>query len=98
MMLIPEEHMFLVRPISFSGPNDEWNFPQLDGTIVAPTNAGAWGRGLLQWLQFTKLVGISIQGKGTIEGSGSVWWQDEPFEDPQLICNQTATVFYVVCI
>lgn len=57
-------------------------FSQLDGTIIAPSNANAWGRGLLQWLEFTKLVGITIQGKGTIDGSGSVWWQDYPFEDP----------------
>ena len=54
----------------------------MDGTIIAPTNSNAWGRGLLQWLEFTKLVGTTIQGKGTIDGSGSVWWQDYPFEDP----------------
>jgi len=56
--------------------------PQLDGTIIAPTNSNVWGRGLFQWLEFTKLVGITIQGDGTIDGSGSVWWQDYPFEDP----------------
>lgn len=57
------------------------NFYQLDGTIIAP-NSNAWGRGLFQWLEFTKLVGITIQGKGTIDGSGSVWWQENPFNDP----------------
>lgn len=55
---------------------------QLDGTIIAPTNAKAWGSGLLQWLEFTKLRGITIRGKGTIDGRGSVWWQDAPLEDP----------------
>lgn len=50
--------------------------------IIAPTNSKAWGGGLLQWLEFTKLRGITIQGKGVIDGRGSVWWQDSPFDDP----------------
>jgi hypothetical protein len=49
-------------------------FPQLEGTIIAPTNAKSWGGGLLQWLEFTKLRGITIRGNGVIEGRGSVWW------------------------
>ena len=55
---------------------------QLDGKIIAPTNPKFWGGGLLQWLEFSKLVGITVQGKGTIDGQGSVWWQDQPFDDP----------------
>ncbi|KAG6758988.1 hypothetical protein NC652_024881 [Populus alba x Populus x berolinensis] len=82
-MIVPAEYAFLVGPISFSGPYCQANIVfQLDGTIIAPTNSNAWGRGLFQWLDFTKLVGITIQGEGTIDGSGSVWWQDYPFEDP----------------
>ncbi|KAJ6903933.1 hypothetical protein NC651_021178 [Populus alba x Populus x berolinensis] len=82
-MIVPAEYAFLVGPISFSGPYCQADIVfQLDGTIIAPSNANAWGRGLFQWLEFTKLVGITIQGKGTIDGSGSVWWQDYPFEDP----------------
>ncbi|XP_054809647.1 polygalacturonase At1g48100 [Prosopis cineraria] len=82
-MLIPADYVFLVGPISFSGPFCKPNIVfQLDGTIVAPTNPKAWGRGLLQWLDFIKLVGITIQGKGIIDGRGSVWWQDHPFDNP----------------
>ncbi|XP_072994092.1 polygalacturonase At1g48100-like [Typha latifolia] len=74
-VLVPAEYEFLVGPISFSGPNCQPNIVfQLEGTIIAPTNAKAWGSGLLQWLEFTKLRGITIQGSGIIEGRGSVWW------------------------
>lgn len=62
-----------------------WNlfwFLQLDGTIIAPTNAKYWGSGLLQWLEFTKLVGITVKGSGTIDGNGAVWWKDAPYGDP----------------
>uniref|UniRef100_A0A2C9UST4 Polygalacturonase n=1 Tax=Manihot esculenta TaxID=3983 RepID=A0A2C9UST4_MANES len=55
---------------------------KLDGTMVAPTNSNIWGKGLLWWIEFTKLKGITVQGTGTIDGSGSVWWQDYPFDDP----------------
>ncbi|KAK7250576.1 hypothetical protein RIF29_33095 [Crotalaria pallida] len=82
-MLIPADYVFFVGPISFSGPYCKPNIVfQLDGTIVAPTNPNAWGRGLLQWLDFTKLVGITIQGNGIIDGRGSLWWEDTQFDNP----------------
>ncbi|KAF2292762.1 hypothetical protein GH714_028165 [Hevea brasiliensis] len=82
-MLVPAEYVFLVGPVSFSGPYCQANIVfQLYGTIIAPTNSNVWGKGLLWWIEFTKLKGITIQGTGTIDGSGSVWWQDYPFDDP----------------
>ncbi|XP_034700586.1 polygalacturonase At1g48100 [Vitis riparia] len=82
-IVVPSEYVFLVGPISFSGPYCEANIVfQLDGTIIAPTNAKAWGSGLLWWIEFTKLKGITIRGNGVIDGKGSVWWQDSPFDDP----------------
>lgn len=55
---------------------------QLDGKIIASTSSGAWGSGLLQWIEFTKLKGITIRGKGVIDGQGSVWWNDLPTYSP----------------
>ncbi|CAL9121246.1 Glycosyl hydrolases family 28 [Musa troglodytarum] len=74
-VVVPEEYEFLVGPISFSGPYCQPNIVfQLDGMIIAPTDARYWGSGLLWWIEFTKLRGITIQGSGIIEGRGSVWW------------------------
>ncbi|KAJ7943656.1 Polygalacturonase [Quillaja saponaria] len=82
-MLVPAGFVFLVGPISFSGPYCKPNIVfQLDGTIIAPTDSKIWGRGLLHWLEFIKLVGVTFQGKGVVDGRGSVWWQDHPYEDP----------------
>ncbi|CAI0386305.1 unnamed protein product [Linum tenue] len=89
VMLVPEKYQFLVGPISFSGPYCQKGITfQVDGTIVAPMNSNAWGKGLLQWLEFSKLVEITIQGKGTIDGSGSVWWQDNPYVEPDNLAPQ----------
>ncbi|XP_073130983.1 polygalacturonase At1g48100-like isoform X2 [Henckelia pumila] len=82
---VPAEYVFLVGPISFSGPNCQHNIVfQLDGKIVAPTSSKAWGSGLLQWLEFTKLVGLRVTGSGTIDGNGAVWWQGSSYEDDPL--------------
>ncbi|XP_004509758.1 polygalacturonase At1g48100-like [Cicer arietinum] len=83
-MLIPADYVFYVGPIAFSGPYCKPNIVfQVDGTIIAPTNANVWGRGILQWLDFTKLVGFTIQGNGIVDGRGSVWWQDTtPYNNP----------------
>ncbi|KAE8654413.1 Helicase-like protein [Hibiscus syriacus] len=49
-VVVPAESVFLVGPISFSGPYCQAN--------------------------------IVFQGKGIIDGRGSGWWQDAPYEDP----------------
>ncbi|KAF6165313.1 hypothetical protein GIB67_042729 [Kingdonia uniflora] len=80
---VPSDFVFFVGPISFSGPYCESNIVfQLNGTIIAPTSSKAWGSGLFQWLEFTKLNGITIQGGGIIDGRGSVWWNDSSLEEP----------------
>ncbi|XP_031474804.1 polygalacturonase At1g48100-like [Nymphaea colorata] len=82
-MVVPAEHEFLVRPVSFSGPYCQPNIVfQLDGTILAPTSASAWGSGLLQWLEFTKLKGLTVQGQGVIDGRGAAWWGGTQSYDP----------------
>ncbi|KAF0906723.1 hypothetical protein E2562_012543 [Oryza meyeriana var. granulata] len=81
-VLVPSELEFLVGPISFSGPYCKPNILfQLEGTIVAPTSAKAWGSGLLQWIEFTKLNGISIQGNGIINSRGQQWWTYSDTDD-----------------
>uniref|UniRef100_A0A0E0MZR3 Polygalacturonase n=1 Tax=Oryza rufipogon TaxID=4529 RepID=A0A0E0MZR3_ORYRU len=83
-VVVPSELEFLVGPISFSGPYCKPNILfQLDGTIVAPTSAKAWGSGLLQWIEFTKLNGVSIQGNGIINGRGQQWWTYSDIDDDE---------------
>lgn len=55
---------------------------QLDGKIIAPTSSGAWRSGPIQWIEFGKLQGITVRGKGVLDGQGSVWWNDSPTYNP----------------
>ncbi|XP_010551910.1 PREDICTED: polygalacturonase At1g48100 isoform X2 [Tarenaya hassleriana] len=82
-LVAPTGSTFLVGPISFLGTDCAENIAfQLDGKIIAPTSASAWGSDLLQWIEFKTLKGIAVRGKGTIDGQGSVWWNDSPNYDP----------------
>ncbi|KAF5958692.1 hypothetical protein HYC85_005917 [Camellia sinensis] len=82
-MVVPSGSVFLLKPISFSGSNCKSNIVfQLDGKIIATTSSDAWGSGTLQWLEFTKLQGITVRGKGVIDGQGSVWWNNSPADNP----------------
>lgn len=65
---------------------------QVDGKIIAPTSSEPWGSGPLQWLQFTELKGITIFGKGIIDGQGAVWWDGTrkmPSTKPTVATNLT---------
>ncbi|KAL6518823.1 hypothetical protein OROHE_017576 [Orobanche hederae] len=74
-VLVPPGSTFLVNPIPFSGKSCVSKIIfQLEGTMVAPQNSGAWSSKPLQWLDFTAVDGLIIQGKGVIDGQGSVWW------------------------
>ncbi|KAI3522477.1 hypothetical protein L1887_00281 [Cichorium endivia] len=82
-IIVPSPYKFLLGPITFSGPYCQQNIVfQIDGTIIAPSSFKPYGSGLFQWILFTKLVGLTIQGRGTIDGSGSIWWKNSPLDDP----------------
>ncbi|GLT33245.1 hypothetical protein SLA2020_078490 [Shorea laevis] len=82
-VMVPSGSVFLVGPISFSGPTCQANMIfQIDGKIMAATSSGAWKSDLLQWIEFTQLKGITIRGKGIIDGQGSSWWNTSPTYDP----------------
>ncbi|XP_008782487.1 polygalacturonase At1g48100 [Phoenix dactylifera] len=89
-IIVPSKYEFLVGPISFDGPNCGDNIVfELDGEIIAPTDPKPWGSGLLQWLEFKKLRGLTIRGKGIIEGHGNAWWSNKSqFDDDAQPSNE----------
>ncbi|KAL6272648.1 hypothetical protein ACE6H2_023340 [Prunus campanulata] len=48
--------------------------PQIQGSIVAPNNIGAWTNKEM-WIQFSNVQGLSVNGGGRIDGNGAVWWK-----------------------
>jgi polygalacturonase len=76
-VVVPAGYRFVVGPVTFTGDSCQPNTVfQLDGTIVANTDSGAWcsGNAVQQWLEFRSCTGLTIQGSGTVDGQGSHWW------------------------
>ncbi|XP_057812613.2 polygalacturonase At1g48100-like [Cryptomeria japonica] len=78
---IPVDHRFLVGPLTFSGPCKSNIVFQVDGSIIVQVNPKAWTSKLVEWINFEILNGITIAGKGTLDGQGAVWWKISKLQD-----------------
>ncbi|XP_059308468.1 probable polygalacturonase At1g80170 [Lycium ferocissimum] len=76
VFLVPAGHSYLVNATRFRGPCVGRLRVQIEGTIVAPGDPNNWDftkNGRI-WLGFFNLTGVTLQGGGFIDGSGSKWW------------------------
>jgi hypothetical protein len=50
--------------------------PQIDGVLMPPDGPTSWPEGdsRRQWITFYKTDGVTLTGRGTIEGNGEEWW------------------------
>ncbi|XP_042003012.1 polygalacturonase ADPG1-like isoform X2 [Salvia splendens] len=77
-LYVPPETIFLVHPLIFHGP---CNTPIINflilGTMIAPESPSLWDeRDASQWLAFTNIDGLNIDGYGygVVDGKGESWW------------------------
>jgi len=57
-----------------------YSFMQFDGKIVAPINKAAWSESkLFRWVSFKEIIGLTVNGSGTIHGRGSSFWKVKIF-------------------
>ncbi|CAO2836679.1 unnamed protein product [Amaranthus hypochondriacus] len=76
-IVVPQGYTFLLQPFVFNGPCKTSTLVfQLDGTIIAPDGPESWPNEIrkTQWIIFHKTHGLSVQGKGLINGRGHKWW------------------------
>ncbi|XP_059064638.1 polygalacturonase At1g48100-like [Cryptomeria japonica] len=77
---IPANYSFVVGPITFSGPCQSSIVFMVDGNIVAHLNPRTWPSKRLQWINFSKVHGINVMGKGVLDGQGAAWWKLSEFD------------------
>ncbi|CAN6229199.1 unnamed protein product [Urochloa humidicola] len=76
-MLVPPQGTFLVGPVNFQGPCASGRITvQILGKIVAPpSTASTWSSvENLYWLMFSRVDGLTVTGKGVLDGNGQSWW------------------------
>ncbi|PVH38886.1 hypothetical protein PAHAL_5G380200 [Panicum hallii] len=75
-LLVPSDGVFTITSTIFAGPCKSTLTFQIDGVLMPPDGPASWpaADSRRQWLVFYKADGVTLAGKGTIEGNGEEWW------------------------
>ncbi|KAL3755318.1 hypothetical protein ACJRO7_002378 [Eucalyptus globulus] len=95
VLVVPEKN-YLLGPITFSGPcQDDITF-QINGIIRASDDRSAYDGDRRHWIMFDGVQNLVVQGGGTFDGNGLIWWQNSCKINKALPCKDapTALTFY----
>nr|GLL24585.1 polygalacturonase-like [Ipomoea trifida] len=82
---------YLLRPISFSGPCKSAITVQIYGSIEASDDRSDYSDDRSHWLKFSSVQNLMVEGDGTINGNGKIWWQNSCKVDKSLPCENAPT-------
>ncbi|EXB93622.1 hypothetical protein L484_018006 [Morus notabilis] len=96
VMVVPEDHNYLLKPIRFSGPCESKITLQILGTLEASDDRSDYEEDERQWLMFDGVDNLVVSGGGTINGNGKIWWKNSCKINEDLPCKgaPTAITFY----
>lgn len=97
VFLVPHGKNYLVKPINFNGPcKSDHLTAQISGRIIAPHDPCRWNpQDRNEWLMFSKVQGLTINGGGIIDGTGQKWWDGDCNRDQNHICQSVPTAFMI---
>ena len=49
---------------------------QIYGTLQASADRSAYSKDLTRWLVFENVQNLAVEGGGTINGNGKIWWEN----------------------
>ncbi|GJR17109.1 probable polygalacturonase [Tanacetum coccineum] len=96
-LIIPADITFLLSPVSFNGPCKSSTIHiQLLGNITAPKTRDGWKDCVKTrfWIYFTLVRGLTIDGTGTLDGQGSIWWDNQGKDEP---CDRPTALHFHEC-
>ncbi|XP_010695185.2 polygalacturonase QRT2 isoform X1 [Beta vulgaris subsp. vulgaris] len=97
VLLVPRHKKYRLRPIKFSGPCHSPLIIKIKGTIEASTNIANY-KNRQQWLVFENLRNFKVEGGGTIDGRGHIWWQNSCKVNKTKPCQHAPTaVTFIGC-
>ncbi|XP_068638593.1 polygalacturonase-like [Aristolochia californica] len=92
VLVVPENKNYLLKQISFSGPCRSNITVKIDGTIHASSSMSDWeGLNRRHWIVFLKVSGLTVEGSGTINGNGEVWWENSCKRNKSQPCKDAPT-------
>ena len=60
---------------------------QIDGVLEASDDTSDYRHDPLHWLEFMNVQNLSVQGDGTINGNGNIWWQNSCKRNKKLVSH-----------
>ncbi|WJX11165.1 Polygalacturonase 1 [Trifolium repens] len=91
-IVVVAKRNYLVKPITFSGPCKSNNIKfQISGTIQASDNPSDYNQDPTHWLMFDSIQKLTVNGGGTIDGNGNIWWQNSCKKNKKLPCKNAPT-------
>uniref|UniRef100_A0A5B7B9H6 endo-polygalacturonase n=1 Tax=Davidia involucrata TaxID=16924 RepID=A0A5B7B9H6_DAVIN len=96
VLVVPKNRIYHLKPITFSGPCKSALTMKIYGTIKASSHPSDYKRDRRHWLVFNNLQNLVVEGGGTINGNGRIWWQNSCKINKSLPCQDapTAVTFY----
>ncbi|GAB4832586.1 Polygalacturonase 1 [Ancistrocladus abbreviatus] len=74
VIVVPRDNKYTLKPITFSGPCYAGITFKIDGTLEASKDQSDYQRNLKRWIVFDKVSDLKVEGEGTVDGNGQVWW------------------------
>ncbi|RZC43850.1 hypothetical protein C5167_036799 [Papaver somniferum] len=76
LILVPSNKIYLLKPIKFSGACKSPITMMVYGTIDASTDRADYRRDSRHWILFQNVQNLKIEGGGTFNGKGDIWWKN----------------------
>ncbi|KAI3966024.1 hypothetical protein MKX01_010981 [Papaver californicum] len=96
VILVPLNKRYLLKPITFFGPCKSPITMMVYGTIEASADRSDYKRDSRHWILFQNVQNLKIEGGGTFDGKGDIWWKNSCKIDKSRPCvtAPTALTFY----
>ncbi|KAK1413307.1 hypothetical protein QVD17_35079 [Tagetes erecta] len=72
--VVPKNKVYHLKPITFSGPCSPNFKVKIYGTIKASSRQSDYDEDRRRWIVFEDLENLIVEGGGTINGNGRIWW------------------------
>ncbi|XP_071720675.1 polygalacturonase QRT2-like isoform X2 [Rutidosis leptorrhynchoides] len=72
--VVPRNKVYHLKPITFSGPCKSNVRVKVYGTIKASSHLSDYEEDRRHWIIFEDLENLVVDGGGTINGNGRIWW------------------------
>ncbi|MCL7030136.1 hypothetical protein MKW94_030839 [Papaver nudicaule] len=90
-LAIPKKKSYRLKPATFSGPCKSNITIKIDGAIEASADRSGYKRDVRHWIIFKKIENLIVEGDGTINGKGNVWWKNSCKINKSLPCTHAPT-------